>query len=305
MMSNKIPLKEWTKEIRLLYNLDSLRAETLIEEYLEDRLGGFPPHERLRVLRSISDQFKSKDSQADKIKQTEEGANGIKDVREKGAGRADNAQKAGIVSRADADNASQLTAGAGIDKGKRVYSSHDIDYRTLSDLSSMLLGQRVTKADLSSGETLKRLAWALNTIFDKLNELLGVIHLSLIGSDSEFETIRHVIGSELEGSSKSNSLEDYVDQIKRAFLAVHKAFREAAKTKFNQILIEIDPDRIISGHGTGLGLNFIKKAKSFEIYNEKYKDIKKWFDSDRFSEEFLREFEKNFKKIYIQEEGEV
>jgi hypothetical protein len=37
----------------------------------------------------------------------------------------------------------------------------------------------------------------------------------------------------------------------------------------------------------------MKKAEMFDIYEQRYGKIQKWFSSGRFMEDFLREFEKN------------
>ncbi len=171
------------------------------------------------------------------------------------------------------------------------------DKSVMSNIFSLLLGREVPPAELSSTELLQRLAESLNTIFDSLNQLIQVINRTLHGEDSEDQMIRTIIGFQLEGETQKKSLESYIGQINNAFLTVQRAFKAAAQIKVAQILQEIDPDQI-SARGTGgLKIGPYKKAEYYEIYEEKYRTIKKWFESGRFMEDFLREFEKNCQEL--------
>jgi len=181
----------------------------------------------------------------------------------------------------------------------------DINSEMISKLYSLLLGKGVSEADLSSEDTLEKLAAALNTIFDKLNELVGVIHSSFLGRGPEVETIRHVIGSNLVETKNSSSIEDYLDQIKKAFLIAHDAFKKSAKTKVQEIILELDPKRIATLTAAGLKFGPLRKAELFDVYQEKYDKVKKWFKSERFIEELLREFEKHYRKLYTGEKGGI
>lgn len=167
-----------------------------------------------------------------------------------------------------------------------------------SHLVSLLLGKSVSAADLSSRDLLKKLAHALNTIFDSLNQIIGLISTTLMGRKAEFETIRQIIGSELEGEGGHDSLQSYLDQIREAFLVAHQALKEAAGKKVNDILLELDPSRLESARGGGLKFGPLRKAELFEKYKERFAQFKSWFESGRFTEELLREFEKTCQRLY-------
>jgi hypothetical protein len=231
-------------EVRGIYKPDDAGSASLIEAYLEERLRGFSPDERLALLENLVAQF-------------DKGALG------KSGGR-------------------------------------NLEEEVLSRLFSLLLGRKVSQADLSSAELLERLALSLNTIFDTLNQLVSVINATLLGERIGEETIRHVIGFHLEGESQSQSLESYIGQITKAFLITQQAFKETAHAKVSEILLELDPDRIAQAGGGGFKFGPLRKAEFFEIYEEKFRTFKKWFESGRFMEEFLREFEKNSQKLSVE-----
>lgn len=174
----------------------------------------------------------------------------------------------------------------------------DLEEEVLSRLFSLLLGREVCQADLSSTELLERLAASLNTIFDTLNQLVSVINATLLGEPTGEETIRQVIGFQVEGEDRSESLESYLGRIRKAFLTTQQAFKKAAHTKVSQVLHELDPERIEATGGGGLKFGALRKAAFFETYEEKFRTCKKWLESGRFTEEFLREFEKNCQELY-------
>ena len=163
----------------------------------------------------------------------------------------------------------------------------------LVQVSSLLLGRRISADDLSSTELLEKLAESLNTIFNSLNQLISVINMSFTGEGSPEETIRQVIGFRLDGEGQGRSLEDYLGQINNAFLTSQQSFKEAAYAKVKQVLSVLDPEQLANDVGKGLKFGPLRKAEMFEIYSERYQKIQKWFSSGRFMEEFLREFEKN------------
>lgn len=162
----------------------------------------------------------------------------------------------------------------------------------VTKLFSLFLGKEVSDIDLSSAEFLERLAGSLNTVFDSLNELLGIINVTLLGKQEELETIRHIIGTNLHDEGEHSSLETYLDQIKEAFLVSHQAFKKAAQTRVKEILLELDPQRIEESEPGGLKLGPLRKANLFEIYQQKFQRVQKWFESGRFEEELLRDFER-------------
>jgi len=175
--------------------------------------------------------------------------------------------------------------------------STEMEEDVLSKVSSLLLGRDISQADLSSAEILDSLAESLNTIFNTLNQLVGVINLTLFAENSGDETIRYVIGSQLEGGSRTKSLENYLGQIQKAFLTTQQAFKNAAHARVREILDELDPGKISASGGGGLKFGPLRKAECFEIYESKFRSCKKWFESGRFMEDFLREFEKNCQKL--------
>ncbi len=167
-----------------------------------------------------------------------------------------------------------------------------------SRLLSLLLGERSSAVDLSSAELLEKLALSLNTIFDTLNEMIRLIDTTLLGKKPELETIRHIIGSQLESEVQSNSLQNYLARIREAFLISHKAFQEAAQIKFGEILKELGPERFESEPIGGFKVGPLRKAELFERYKERFQTFRKWFESGRFKEELLREFEKACQRLY-------
>ena len=193
----------------------------------------------------------------------------------------------------------RLTAEFNIALSSR-YSGLNIDEEALTRLFSLLLGRRMSQADLSSTELLQKLAESLNTIFDALNQVVGVINTTFLGECTGDETIRQVIGFHLEGGEGHvRSLESYLGQIEKAFLIAHQAFKEAAHTEVGEILHELDPDQIKAAGSGGFKFGPFQKAEFFEIYEKKFYKCKKWFDSGRFMEKFLREFEKNSQKLFV------
>ncbi len=173
----------------------------------------------------------------------------------------------------------------------------------LEDFVRLLLGNRAALADASSPQTLEKLAASLNTVFDSLNEIIRVMNATLGGSGSGEETIRAVIGGDLESQELSKPLEEYLGQIKKAFLVSHNAFQDASRSTIRNILAEIDPCKIESGLGSGLKFGPLKKAEAFEVYEASFAKIKKWFESERFAQDLLREFEKSCQRSFSRGEG--
>ena len=169
----------------------------------------------------------------------------------------------------------------------------ETDEEVLTRVCSLLLGRKVSMDDLSSSELLEKLAESLNTIFNTLNQLISVINMTFTGEGSSEQTIRQVIGFRLEGEGQGSSLETYLGQISSAFLTSQQSFKEAASAKVKQVLDALDPEKIAQEAGKGLKFGPMKKAEMFDIYEQRYQKIQKWFSSGRFMEDFLREFEKN------------
>ncbi|MBW2591936.1 MAG: hypothetical protein JRE58_02845 [Deltaproteobacteria bacterium] len=172
----------------------------------------------------------------------------------------------------------------------------DMNEDALAKIFSMLLGRDVCRDELNSEDMLIRLGQSLNTIFDTLNHLVGVIDKTLFGESAGEETIRHFIGSHVEGHDCSGSLESYIGRINKAFLITQEAFKQAAETKVGEILAELDPEQI-SSKSSGLKFGPLRRAESFAIYEEKYQQLRKWFESGRFKEQLVREFEKKCRSM--------
>jgi hypothetical protein len=168
-----------------------------------------------------------------------------------------------------------------------------LDDEVLTRLFSLVLGDKVTRADLSSADLLQRLAESLNTIFDALNKLVAVIDSTLLGKVRGEETIRQVIGFHLEGQDQTKSLESYLGQINKAFLLAQQAFKNAAYQMVGKILQELDPEKISQEAGRGLKFGPLRKAELYDIYEQKIKKCRQWYESDRFMQDLQREFEKN------------
>ncbi len=176
-----------------------------------------------------------------------------------------------------------------------------VDNELMNQIASLLLGKQVLPSELSSEELGRRLAESLNTIFDSLNRLTAVINKTLMsgaepGAGPD-RTIRQVIGSHLEGGAPAQSLESHLGRISHAFLTVQRAFKETARSQVERILDEIKPERINAESGNKLKFSPFRKAEAYAIYVEKYDRIRRWFESGRFMEEFLREFEKKCQRL--------
>ena len=131
------------------------------------------------------------------------------------------------------------------------------------------------------------------------------MNTSFLGKTPELETIRHVIGSELGRTSPSDCLENYLNQIKNAFLAAHDAFKHAVHIKLQEVLIEFDPEFIETHIDKGLKFGPLLKAECFEIYKQKFKKFKNYYECGRFMDELLREFERKSQKLYLEKKGEI
>jgi hypothetical protein len=237
-----IPTETLADEIRTIYKSDQLRAETLIEAYLEQRLKNRSTAERITILQELIHKFKGEDS-----------------------------------------DTKQETS---------------FEQKEFFRLISLFLGERISTEALLSTELSEKLAYSLNTIFDTLNQIIGVIHVTLLGEKEDVQTIRQIIGSNLQEESGSESLQDYLDQIQQAFLVSHRAFQQAAGNMVDKVLNELAPDHISAISGGSLSFGPFRKAGLFEVYKEKFQTCRGWFDSGRFSEELLREFEKTCQTLY-------
>ena len=176
--------------------------------------------------------------------------------------------------------------------------SFNIESKEFSRLLFLLLGKKEFNANRSPGELTENLADSLNTIFNTINSMINVINTTLFGKNEKMETIRGIIGSNLKEVRSDETLQDYLDQIKEAFLIAHEAFQQAAQVKIKKIFDELDPKTFSSSNKGGLKIKAFRKAESFENYENKYQVCKDWFVSGRFNKEFLREFENTCQKLY-------
>jgi hypothetical protein len=165
-------------------------------------------------------------------------------------------------------------------------------------LAALLLGDRVDAAKLPPGELSEKLAASLNTVFDSLNAIVGGINTMLLGKKEELETIRFIIGSDLGGKKASGSLQEYLDRIQEAFAVAHRAFQEAAERKTGELLDELSPENISSKAEGGLKFGPMRKAELWDIYEERFRMVKKALESGRLRESLLREFERSCQKMY-------
>ncbi len=171
-----------------------------------------------------------------------------------------------------------------------------IDDHVLARVIKLLLGRDISQTDFNSSELLESLADSINTVFESLNQLISVINTTLVGNQDSDQTIRQVIGYHLEGSPNTRSLESYIGQIGNAFFQSQEASKKAAHTKVMEILEELSPEKIKKEAGVSK-LAPLRKSRYYEVYEEKFEKFENWFESGRFMESFLREFEKNCQKL--------
>ena len=161
------------------------------------------------------------------------------------------------------------------------------------DVISLLLGKAVVTSDIPTHEMIEKLSVALNTLFSSLNRIVQTIDATLMVDEPGSQTIRSLIGSQMDESLEEQSIDDYLGRIEKAFLVTHTAFRQAAHTIFNRILEELNPDAIASASESRLKFGPLRKAALFDIFDTRFATLKNWFESGRFMKDFLREFENN------------
>jgi len=184
------------------------------------------------------------------------------------------------------------------DSGKILSMSASLAQQNiLADLFMLFLGKKASDMDIQSEKQLKQLADALNTIFDLLNELLGVINISLKGATYQQETIRGLIGKGLTDASVGVSLEKHLGQIKQAFLLSREALKDATREIVNDILTELDPTAMDNAQ-QGIPLGRFRKVGMLSRLKKKHQRCRLWFESDRFEQKLMREFEKHCSKYF-------
>jgi hypothetical protein len=165
-------------------------------------------------------------------------------------------------------------------------------------LVSLFLGKSINPSELNSKEVADKFAASLNTLFDALNEIVSVINVTLLGQHPELETIRKVIGSNMEEGAGVGAIKDYLHQIKQAFHVAHSSFQTAASTLVEEILTELDPALISQTKLSGLKFGPLRKAELFDLYEERHARCKRWFSSGQCGEKLLRNFERNCQQTY-------
>ncbi|MDM8516821.1 hypothetical protein QUF76_11525 [Desulfobacterales bacterium HSG16] len=163
----------------------------------------------------------------------------------------------------------------------------------LLEIFSRLIGRNLSSDDLLSGELLQRLAEALGAIFTSLNKIVKQIDDTFNGGNTEGITILSRVQDHMKRDKDTSSIEIYLDQINQSFLVAHKAFQYSGREVIKTILDELDPEQIKAAGGSRL----LGKGKYFNTFEEKYERCKKWFDSERSTEDLLREFEKQIVKL--------
>ncbi len=179
----------------------------------------------------------------------------------------------------------------------------DLQDERLTELVWRVLGENALPAARSKSESVEALADALNSVFDHLNQLVVAIQSTLLGRNVELETIRQVIRSDIEGEGRSESIQAYLDHIREAFLIASRAYTLAARREVEKILHELDPEHFSGSSNQGLKFGFMRKGEAFELYQEKFNQFRRWFESERFSKDFAREFEKICQKLYAERGG--
>jgi hypothetical protein len=162
----------------------------------------------------------------------------------------------------------------------------------LSDLFMLFLGEKASSMEIESEKQFERLADALNTIFDSLNELIDVIHTTLRGTASQQETIRGLIGRRISNEKTGVSLGEHLGQIKQAFLLSREALKDAARSIIKEILDELDPERMEKEQKTPR-LSPFRKAERLAVLKEKHTRCHHWLESDRFEQKLMQEFERH------------
>ncbi len=168
-----------------------------------------------------------------------------------------------------------------------------LEGKLLEDIISLLLGKEIVSGDIPSHVMLEKLSAALDTLFSTLNRIVKTIDETLADDESGNQTIRSLIGSQIDETYGGESIEEYLGRIEKAFLTSHQAFRQAAHTIFSKIMDELNPESISDGAEGRFKFGPMRKAEFFDIYEARFATLKKWFESGRFMRDLLREFENN------------
>ena len=173
--------------------------------------------------------------------------------------------------------------------GHRADSAPDAIHQLVS---RFLGGAKSDTSAVAPEELAENFSGSLNALFDSVNQIVSVINVTLLGQSPELETIRKVIGENLQGDTEYTSIKGYLERVKQAFLVSHQSFQQATAVVLKELLDELDPENISKDARTGLKFGPLRKAELFEQYAEKHARCKRWLVSGGFQEKLLREFER-------------
>lgn len=167
-------------------------------------------------------------------------------------------------------------------------------------LLTMLLGKEILTKKLPPEEMIQQVAAAVNTVFDSVNTLVGGMNSTLIGSGSSEseETVRMVIRSSMDADEGIGALKKFLDQTGDFFAIALKAYKEAARVKIDEVLDELNPERLEAEFEGKVKFGPLYKAQLYECYLGKYKTLQNWQRSGLLLEAFMKEFEKNCQILY-------
>lgn len=261
--------------IRSVINTNPPSLRGAVEEYLETETGHLSVSERLAVLDNLMLLFSTKTD--------ENGIGGLSTPEDDKPTLGDESQ----AERCEPEREGQTrpSEGALLDPN-------------FARLVSLMLGKKMAVNDLSPSELSEKLAAALNTVFDTLNQIVEMIQVNLLGKRTGLETIRQIIGSQIGSGTEDNSLQNYLDQIREAFLIAHKASKMASLAVFEELVAELDPEKIAASGEGRLKFGPLRKAEFFDMYRQKWAICQGWIQSGRVTQEFLKEFEKACQKVY-------
>lgn len=274
----KLSSEQISAELRDIYRSDSTGAESMIETYLGLIFKGLSEEEKILAVESLKGSFPFTRPQPAEVTDETPGAEALTET----------------PVETSPDVTEEMEAPP--EEMPEPLQPEDSDIPEENELKaffSLLLGYDIQESDCSQEELMNRLSDSLNTIFISLNELVSAINTSILGDYSDDKTIRQIISYHLGDERHLDLLADYIGRVKQTFLLTQQSFKSAARTTVENILKEFNPEQIKAEADQGFGFGAMKKAQYFKAFEKKYELCKKWFESDRFMESFLREFEKN------------
>lgn len=165
-------------------------------------------------------------------------------------------------------------------------------------LLTTLLGKEILGKNLPPDQMIEHLAVAVNTVFDSVNNLVGAINATLMGSSGGEETIRLVIRSSMGADEGIGALKKFLEQTGEFFAIALQAYKDAARVKIGEILEELNPERLEEEIGGKMKFGPLHKANLYDCYLEKYKTLQNWQRSGLLLEAFMKEFEKNCQNLH-------